>query len=315
VPRDSSPKITGENTVRLLLVLVFIIWSNSFTAIKHLKEIFSPVELILARFLPVMIFSISYLFSRKRNRSEFLEILRAAPIKLTAMGLFSIAGYNYFLYVGQSEIKPGAAALITTASPIFTLILAIVTLREKVPLRRIIGIVLAFIGLYFVIRWGKVGLGNITGISNAELRYALITALAPLSWALYTIIGKSLSRRATPLSITYGSLLIGTIPFLLIIDADFLSRFLQMRPTHWLALFHLSALSTILCFWLWNLALHHLPATSVASFIFLNPPFAAFFGWLLYDEEVTLLFLVGSAIVLFGLRLTQSGKDDSIGVK
>ena len=63
--------------------------------------------------------------------------------------------------------------------------------------------------------------------------------------------------------------------------------------------------STLLGFFVWNYALRHLPASSVASFIYLNPPFAALFGWLLFGEEVTRWFLAGSAIVLAGLWLAQ----------
>ena len=49
-----------------------------------------------------------------------------------------------------------------------------------------------------------------------------------------------------------------------------------------------------------------LPATSVASFVYLNPPFAALFGYLFFGEEVTILFLLGGAVVLTGLSLAQT---------
>lgn len=289
----------------MLLVLLFVIWSNSFTAIKHLREIFSPVELVTARYLPVALFCVIYLSKSKKAFQESVKIFSEAPVRITAMSLFGVAGYNYFLYLGQSEIKPGAAALITTLAPLITLILAILFLKEKVPLRRVIGIVLAFVGLYVVIRWGKVGLGNVTGISHAELRYALIASLAPLSWSLYTIIGKGLVKKYSPLTVTYLSLVIGTVPFLFALDGDFFLKVVSMGPTHWIALAHLSVLCTIIGFWIWNLGLKQLPATSVASFIYLNPPLAALFGWMFYGEEVTRFFLLGGAVVLAGLYLAQ----------
>lgn len=305
MPSNGSKGTIEPYAVRLLLVLLFVIWSNSFTAIKHLREILTPGELVTARFLPVSIFCVIYLSSRKRAFQESVEILTDAPLRILAMSLFGVAGYNYFLYSGQSEIKPGAAALITTLAPLITLILAILFLKEKVPLRRVIGIILAFLGLYVVIRWGRVGLGNVTGISHAELRYALIASLAPLSWALYTIIGKDLVKKYSPLTVTYLSLVIGTVPFFLMLDGDFFLKIASMKGTHWIALFHLSALCTIIGFWIWVFGLKHLPATSVASFIYLNPPLAALFGWMFFGEEVTGSFLLGSAVVLTGLYLAQ----------
>lgn len=302
---DGSKDMIAPYAVRLLLVLLFVIWSNSFTAIKYLREILSPGELVTARFLPVSLFCVVYLSSSKRAFQESVRIFSEAPLRILLMSLFGVAGYNFFLYLGQSEIKPGAAALLTTLAPLITLILAILFLKEKVPLRRTIGIILAFLGLYVVIRWGSVGLGNVTGISHAELRYALITSLAPLSWAIYTIIGKDLVKKYSPLTVTYLSLVIGTVPFFLMLDGEFFLKVASMNGTHWIALFHLSALCTIIGFWIWVVGLKHLPATSVASFIYLNPPLAVLFGWMFFSEEVTGYFLLGSAVVLAGLYLAQ----------
>lgn len=294
--------------VRLLLVLLFMIWSLAFTAIKHMREILTPMELISARFLPAALFCSLFLFLKKGTREESLKLIRKAPLRLTAMGLFGVAGYNYFLFLGQSEIKPGAAALLTTLSPLFTLLPAIIFLKEKVPLRRVLGIALALAGLYVVVRWGRVGLGRMTGISNAEVRYAMITSLAPLSWTIYTILGKNLTGKHRPLLVTYISIIIGSVPFLFVLNRQFFETLLLMQKTHWIALFHLSALCTLAGFWIWNMALRYLPATSVASFIYLNPPFAVLFGWLFFGEEITLLFMAGSAVVLMGLYLAQSRK-------
>jgi drug/metabolite transporter (DMT)-like permease len=139
-----------------------------------------------------------------------------------------------------------------------------------------------------------------------EIKYALITTLSPLCWTLYTVLGKKLVHERSPLVVTYLSIVLGTIPVLPFVSGHFLHTLAHMGATHWLALFHLSVMSTLIGFWIWIAALRRLPATSVASFIYLNPPFAAAFGWLLFGEEVTGLFLLGSTVVLFGLYLSQS---------
>lgn len=304
-PENGSDRRLSPFVAKLLLVLLFVIWSNSFTAIKHLREILPPMELVLARFLPVAIFCLAYLLLSAARRRESAAIIRREWLKLLGLGLFGVVGYNYILYVGQSEIKPGAAALITTLAPIYTLLLAVPLLKERVPLRRTIGILIAFAGLYIVVAHGRVGLGRVTGISNAEVRFALITALAPLSWSIYTIIVKDLLKRYSPITVTYLALVIGTIPLLAAAGSHFVSTISSMGWTYWTALVYLSLFCTIIGFWVWNMGLEVLPATSVASFVYLNPPFAAFFGWILFGEEITAMFLVGSAVVLAGLYLAQ----------
>ncbi|HMA76707.1 MAG TPA: DMT family transporter [Candidatus Krumholzibacteriaceae bacterium] len=309
MPYNSSKGQLPLPVVRSLLVLLFVFWSNSFTAIMHLRELFAPSGLLLARFFPVSLICSAYLASSRERRRITLEILKKFPVRIIAMGGFGIAGYNIFLYLGQSEIKPGAAALITTLSPLFTMIFSVILLKVKVPLKRIIGVIIAFAGLYCVVMWGGIGLGNVTDISNAEITYALITGLAPISWSLYTIIGKSLTKHYTPSIISSLSLVIGTIPFILAADGNFFSAVAEMNSTHWLALSHLSILCTIAGYWIWNTGLKYLPATSVASFIYLNPPMAAIFGWFLYGEEITLFFIAGSAVILTGLWLAQKNSN------
>jgi drug/metabolite transporter (DMT)-like permease len=288
-----------------MMVGLFVIWSNAFTAIKHLRELFGPMELVLARFLPVLVISSLCLLSRSGTRKETIDLIRQAPLKLVGMGLFGVAGYNFFIYLGQSEIKPGAAALVTTLAPLFTLILAIIFLKERIVPRRIAGILLAFAGLVIVLRWGRVGMGRITSIENADVKYMLLATLAPLSWSFYTILGKNLLTDRSPAVVTCLPVVIGTILLIPLADREFFSRFSAMQSSHWFALAYLSFASTLLGFFVWNYALRHLSASSVASFIYLNPPFAAFFGWLLFGEEVTPWFLAGSAVVLAGLYLAQ----------
>ncbi len=307
-PGNRGPGLASGIVMRLLLVLLFVIWSNAFTAIAYLREVMTPMQLVLARFLPAAVFCLVYLLAVPGARRESAAALKTAPLRLIVMGLTGIAGYNFFLYIGQSEIKPGAAALITTLAPLFTLLGAIVFLREQVPWRRTLGILVAFAGLYVVVRWGRVGLGRVTGISHAELRYVLITALAPLCWTIYTIMGKNVLKRTSAVTVTYLTIIVGTLPFLPAANRSFLDALGSFTPTHWIALAHLTVLCTLVGFWIWFAALKSMPATSVASFVYLNPPFAALFGGLFFNETITGFFVFGAALVLFGLYLAQANQ-------
>jgi drug/metabolite transporter (DMT)-like permease len=185
------------------------------------------------------------------------------------------------------------------------MILAMVFLKERIGLKRFAGVLIAFAGLIIVLGWGRVGMGRITGIENADVKYMLLATLAPLSWSFYTILGKDLLASRSAAVVTCLPVVIGTILLLPLATPSFFAKFALMEPSHWFALGYLSLVSTLLGFYVWNFALRHLTASTTASFIYLNPPFAAFFGWLLFGEEVTMWFLAGSAVVLAGLWLAQ----------
>jgi drug/metabolite transporter (DMT)-like permease len=307
--RQPTAHRDSNASMKLLLVALFVVWSISFTAIKYLRADFSPGELVLARYLPAAIFGAVYLAAAPSRRRECAEIFRSAKIRIVAMGLTGITGYNYFLYVGQSEIRPGAAALLTTLSPLFTLILAVIFLHERVPLRRILGIFIALAGLYVVVHWGSVGLGR-SALAHSDIHYVLITALAPLCWATYTILGKNLLERNSPMTVMLVSVIVGAIPMLAAARGPFFDRVAALSPGHWLALGYLTVLCTVAGFWAWFAALRRMSATSVASFVYLNPVLAAVFGSLFFGERVARLFVVGGAVMLLGLYLAQGGGEN-----
>ncbi len=73
-------------TTYLLLVLVTLIWGNSFIAIKHAVHYLTPVELTIMRFIPVaLVFGILLLPTRRR---AFWQMVRrdCAPFSLSSSG-------------------------------------------------------------------------------------------------------------------------------------------------------------------------------------------------------------------------------------
>ena len=83
-----------------------------------------------------------------------------------------------------------------------------------------------------------------------------------------------------------------------------------LRPGGWLALFHLTVLSALVGYAVWSWLLRHLPASTVAFFIFLNPPLTML-SKLLLAAALPALFafrwipleLLGSALALAGLAI------------
>jgi len=55
--------------------------------------------------------------------------------------------------------------------------------------------------------------------------------------------------------------------------------------------------------WIWLLSIY--PTSDMASFSLLTPLFAIAFGWLIFDDTITVLFLLALALVLCGLVLVN----------
>ncbi len=85
---------------------------------------------------------------------------------------------------------------------------------------------------------------------------------------------------------------------------------LALRPGGWLALFHLTVLSALVGYAVWSWLLRHLAASTVAFFVFLNPPLTMFSKLVLalaFPQVFVFrwipLELAGSALALAGLAI------------
>jgi drug/metabolite transporter (DMT)-like permease len=291
----------------LLLIFLFVVWSNSFVAARVLvgeqvpaDQRLEPLPFVVARFLPVALVTWPWLLLSRRRRGEVVRLLREHGPLIVVLGVISVWVYNLPFAAGQRLVPPGAASLIITLNPVLTFLLAVGLRVERFAAVRAAGLALAFAGV-----WQVVVHGAGREVHGAYLTDALLLTLSPLSWALYTVLGKRLLGVASPLLVTYLTLALASAPTIPIAlaDAGLRATVARWPVERWAAALFLGLACTLLGYWLWNVALRRLPATTVASFVFLNPPLAILFEWLWLGNAPTWGLLLGGALVLAGVRL------------
>ena len=288
---------------------LFLIWSNSFIAIGYLlggdrtEAQFSWVGLTVARFL--LIAPICGLYCFVRRRRESLRIIRNHPTRLLASSLLAVPAYNLALYYGQEHGIPAPIASLTTALlPLFVLALARIFLHERLTPRHLLGFGVSVAGMCVVASAGK---------GTLEHAYALlvvITALAPLSWSLYTVLIRPLAGRVDFLVWTYLSITLGSVFLLPLAPGAAWHQWKALTGPGWLALIYLSVPCTVLGFAVWTWLLRHLPASTVGLTVFLNPPLTTVSKLLLgalvpavFVFSVTGRDVLGGLLALIGLAI------------
>jgi drug/metabolite transporter (DMT)-like permease len=297
-----------------LLILTFLIWSNSFIAIKLLLARMSAFDLLRLRFIPVGVISLSLILSFFRGEAR--QIVKANPVRVALGGLLTVISYNLFLNSGMRYVQPNAASLLIALNPLITLLLAVRFLHEPFTRRRLLGTLTTFLGLALVVLLGRVGGAGGTWIALAKLPYALLVLGGPLSWAAATVIIKPALKDRSPLVFNFVSLAIGSLPLLLFIDRPFIGKILSLRPLEYGAAAFLSVACTILAFSFWNIAIKHWHASNVSLFVNLNPPLTAVFSYLFFGIGITFYFLVGGAVMLAGILIaTMPGRSGATAKK
>jgi drug/metabolite transporter (DMT)-like permease len=111
--------------------------------------------------------------------------------------------------------------------------------------------------------------------------------LAPLCFAIYTILGKPLVARYPPLQVTGGAMMAAVIPLLFLIDGDLIAKLPTLPATVWLSIAFLSFLCTVFAFVVW----------------FWVPLFGVSFSQVILGESITLALIIGGAILLGGVYI------------
>jgi len=294
-----NPCFPGGTTLwTTLLVLVTLVWGNSFIAIKHVVEHVTPLELVTVRFVPVAL-TFAALLLPTRGRQVW-RMIRAEGWRLPLLGLTGAVLYNVFLGWGETRVAAGTASLIIALNPTFTYALSVIFLGERFAWQRALGLAVAFGGLFVIVRWGS---GR--AVTLDDVGYTLITMLAPLCWAVYTVAGKPLVGRHPPLLVAGVSMTFAGLFSLAFVHPALLAQLPALPASFWWSVLFLAWPCTVFAFSVWFGALERMPAGRVAGFVYLVPMFAVTFSRWLLDEPVTPALLLGAAILIGGVWLVN----------
>lgn len=280
------------------MVLVVLSWGLAFVAIKYLLEVqkISAIGLTALRYVPaaVIVLAIMLVFYGPKR---MMAVWGKEWLGISLYGLTGVLGYNLALNFGETKIAAGTASLMVGLSPIFTLIASNLALREKITARKLSGIIIAFIGLFAVVRWG-----TNDPINFNYLWGVLITLGAPLSWAIYTIVGKPLVSREDPNLITMSAILWGSLPLFFFIP----DNLTQLPAPAWWALAFLTLICTIFGCLVWSWALKHTEAARLGAVVYLIPLVTVISSIFLLGEKITAGLVMGGLILIGGVVLAET---------
>jgi drug/metabolite transporter (DMT)-like permease len=218
--------------------------------------------------------------------------------RVVLLALFGNTLFHTFVITGVHHTSPASAALLVALSPLFATLLARLLLGEPLGGRRLGGIGLAFAGVALIVTRGGEGATSWLG--------DLLSLGASLSWALYTVIGKPVLTRATPLAVTTWATVLGALP-LWVLGWPGLGevRWAELSATQWLILAYLSAATIALANLLWYWALARWATARVVAFSYLIPLVAAAIAVAAGQEALSASLVGGAAAVLGGVALAQ----------
>ena len=125
--------------------------------------------------------------------------------------------------------------------------------------------------------------------------------------ATYMILARKFSNEYSPVLITAFQMLYGSLfflPFFLFQVPNV--KWIAVELSSWIALLVLALFSSVGAFVTYNSALRYIPASKASVFINIVPFITIFLAWLLLDERLHLIQIVGGVVVISAAYLAQA---------
>ena len=289
----SRPSVApGLGAAPGLIALFCILWSSAFAVGKVALVDCPPLLLLGSRFLLAALVLVAACVVLKR--------WRALPARdwgaLILAGLLNNGLYLGLSFTGMTQVSSGFTAVIISANPLVTALLAGPVLGERLNARKAVGLVLGFIGVVIVLR------SRLSG-GHEALTGTLFVLGGLLALTAGTLVYKRLPTSADLWQGTGIQLLAGSLALL---PAAFLTEnvaALHFTPSFLWSFAYLVLGVSIGGYGLWYFILGRSSATEATALHFLMPPLGLLFGWLILGESVPPLDFLGIMPIAAGIWL------------
>jgi O-acetylserine/cysteine efflux transporter len=274
------------------LVLVFavtVMWGSNFSVIDISLDGIDPFMLTALRFtfcaLPLVFF-----IKKPENVSS-----RAIALYGLLFGVGMCWLMNYGMFLGVSA---GVTSLLLQFSAFFTVIWGVLFFGEKMTPIQVAGILLALVGLLFII--------SVTEGSAQNMGLFLVL-MAALCWSLCNVLIKK-SKVGDIFSFVVWSSLYATPPLYLMTywvkgAAPFEALLTGIKTPVLLAILFQAYVATVLGYWAWNRLIKRYPASQVAPLSVIVPISGILTSWYVLDEPIGGEKLFALVLTILGLAL------------
>jgi drug/metabolite transporter (DMT)-like permease len=293
----------------VLALISVLLWSGNFIIAKDAAGKIPPATLSFYRWTIAAIILTPFVY--KRSVAQWNEI-KKHKWHLTITAIFGITIFNTCAYIAAPDVPAIHLALFSaTASPIFSIILAAIFLKERIHLIKFIGILISIAGILSLLTKG-----NIVDLLKFKFHEADLWILAAaISFAIYNIFVRKKPSTLHPQTFLVVVFWIGIFflfPFFLYeqYESPTVMNFKNIS-----SLIYLGVGASLIAYLCWNAAIRRIGAGRTALFGNLIPVFSMIEAVLILGEQLTMNQTISSVLIITGLVVANSSKSQNPGVK
>ncbi|PHI32496.1 DMT family transporter [Budvicia aquatica] len=229
-----------------------------------------------------------------RNRANIYPNLG----KLLVLGVLGMALYQSLAYYAAYTISALTIGIFVSLIPLLTVLISIIVLRTPPTLGTVLGGILSFCGIVWLISGGNPGQLLQMGVGKGEL----MMLAAAISYALYGVLTK---RWAIPLT-SWQSLYMQAFFGALVLLPNFLmTEDVALNATNIPLVLYAGIPASVLAPYFWIHGVMKLGANKAALFMNLTPLFTAIIAITFLHEPLHSYHIIGGGVALIGVILAQ----------
>jgi drug/metabolite transporter (DMT)-like permease len=276
-----------------------VVWGASFIATKVALADLSPITIVWLRFaMGVVMLGITVAMRRQfalPNKNEWGYF--------ALLGFLGITFHQGLQSNGLITSEASTTAWIIATTPVFMALLGWLVLKERLDGVRILGILLAFIGVLAV-----VSDGNLASISIGKFGAPgdVLILISAINWAIFsTLSRRGLKSYPASLMMFYVMSLGWVFTSFLFIPTGGLSEIPRLTTNGWISILFLGIFCSGLAYIAWYDALQVLSAAQTGVFLYIEPLVAVVVAAIVLAEPITWGSLLGGMVILIGVWLVN----------
>lgn len=281
----------------IIFITLSFMWSLSFIFYRIGVPEFGSLAFASLRVVLAGLTMLIFVLIKKKNRQGIVKNWKV----LTLVGLFSAAIPFILFSFSARSVNAGVLAVLNASVPMMSGFIASTFFKDRLSKKQILGLVIGVVGVIILMSENLFGEQAATsGSGLLSMGYAL---LACVGYAVGANITRNYLDNVSPVAITAGSLIIGSVIMLPVALYEFpYGKSISLMA--WVSVICIGVFSTAIALIFMNQLIKSIGPMRATSITLVIPIFAIILGYLLLGEALDTPAIIGSVVILFGTYLS-----------
>jgi drug/metabolite transporter (DMT)-like permease len=299
---STDKKNVSPFVVIVAFATVYLVWGSTYFFIQKTIQEIPPFLMGALRFMTAGLLLMIWCVIKGERVWVWTTIKRAA-----LSGLLMLFIGNGAVIWAEQSLPSSLVAVLISAAPIWFVLLDKPKWKENFKSREtIFGLIVGFIGVILLFSERIIGSAG----NGLQLAGLIILVIGSISWAAGSLFSKYKEKSSSSVN-TAWQMIAGGFAFLSasLLDNEWNSfQWQTVTTSTWLSLLYLILLGSIAAYSAYVWLLQVRPATQVSTYAYVNPVVAILLGAFIAGEKITLMQLVGLAVILTSVLLINLAK-------